>query len=411
MAADLASDSGPIPTGEYKPTNYGANDPFDAPAPAGPYGNPAPAGTDTFESVFGTDGSGLNGDWKLYLDDDLAGFSGTVGGGWKITFESADYTCSVGPVVAEESRADFDGDGRSDLSVFRPSEGNWYLQQSTAGFTAFNWGIASDTLVPGDYDGDGKADAAVFRPTDSAGVADFYILNSNGFTFAGYEWGSPGDIPVVGDYDNDDKTDVAVYRPSSGDWYVITSSDGGNTIINWGGQPGDVPLVADWNGDGKTDFSFRRGTVWMATLTGGGTVNVDFGLAGDLPVQADYDGDDRDDIAVWRPSDGTWRYIRSSDSMTTVFTFGATGDIPVPGDYDGDGTDDQAVYRNGTWYLNQSTNGFFAAPFGLAIGFADSGGLHPVILRRKPHSKKERLIKKASLFLLGKIISIKSAAD
>ncbi len=77
-------------------------------------------------------------------------------------------------------RADFDGDFRSDLSVFRPSEGNWYLQNSSTGFTAFNWGIASDTLVPGDYDGDGKTDAAIFRATDSAGVADFYILNSNG---------------------------------------------------------------------------------------------------------------------------------------------------------------------------------------------------------------------------------------
>jgi hypothetical protein len=83
-------------------------------------------------------------------------------------------------------------------------------------------------------------------------------------------------------------------------------------------------------------------------------------------VPADYDGDEKDDIAIWRPSTGDWMYIASNGGGTVTFNFGLDGDVPVPGDYDGDGTDDQAVYRNGTWYLNQSTNGFFAAPFGLA---------------------------------------------
>jgi hypothetical protein len=370
LATDLASDSGAIPTGEYKPTNYGANDPFDPPAPAGPYGNPAPAGTDTFESVFGTAGSGLNGDWKLYLDDDLAGFSGTVGGGWKITFESNDYTCSIGPPLTPEgSRADFDGDGRTDLSVFRPSEGNWYINRSTAGFVVLNWGISTDRLVPGDFDGDGKTDTAVFRPTADPSQPDFYILNSNGFTVSGVSWGVSGDVPVVGDYDDDGETDVAVFRPSDNTWYILNS--GGGTNIRAYGIAGDIPVPADFIGDASTDIAvFRPSTNSYWIFNGSGDTVIPFGAAGDFLVPADYDGDNKDDIAVFRPSTGQWIYIPSSGGPTVFRAWGAAGDIPVPGDYDGDGTDDLAIYRNGAWWLNSSTSGVSVQNFGISTDLA-----------------------------------------
>lgn len=261
------------------------------------------------------------------------------------------------------SRADFDGDGRTDLSVFRPSEGNWYLFGSTAGFSVINWGLSGDSLVPGDYDGDGTTDTAIFRPTDTPGVGDFYILNSNGFTFSGAEWGSTGDLPVVGDYDGDGKADIAIFRPSDNTWYILNS--GGGTTFTAFGQSGDVPLVADWDGDGKADLTVKRGITWISSLSGGGSVNVDFGEATDLPVQADYDGDDKDDIAVFRPSSGTWFALLSSNGSTATIPFGAMGDVPVPGDYDGDGTDDQAIYRNGEWWVNASTAGVSVNNFGL----------------------------------------------
>ena len=110
---------------------------------------------------------------------------GVIMPGMKIDWTLPAGTCNQGPggcgaVPSGDARADFDGDGKTDLSVFRGSEGNWYLNRSTAGFQVLNWGIDTDALAPADYDGDGKTDTAVFRGTVGEGLTDFYILNSNG---------------------------------------------------------------------------------------------------------------------------------------------------------------------------------------------------------------------------------------
>ncbi len=93
-------------TGQWRPTNYGANDAFVAPAPAGPYANAPTGGTDTFASVFGGDGSAMNGTWSLYIVDDAAGDQGVLNS-WSITFEPNEFTCSTNPPASN-----FDVGGR-----------------------------------------------------------------------------------------------------------------------------------------------------------------------------------------------------------------------------------------------------------------------------------------------------------
>jgi hypothetical protein len=88
-----------------------------------------------------------------------------------------------------------------------------------------------------------------------------------------------------------------------------------------------------------------------------------FGFSTDKPVAADYDGDRRTDIAVWRPSNGFWYYLRSSDNGFTGFPFGLNGDIPQPADRDGDGKADFVVFRQSAapgqtyWYSWLSATG------------------------------------------------------
>jgi hypothetical protein len=350
--------------GEWKPTDHTSGDTFPGPAPAGPYQSPGPVGAATFASVFGSDGAAMNGTWSLYGVDDVSGDVATITG-WKLTFEANDFVCST----SVRSRADFDGDGKTDLSVFRPTEGNWYLNRSTAGFSVINWGISTDTLVPGDYDADGKTDTAVFRPNADPAASDFYILNSNGFTVTGVSWGTTGDTAIVADYDGDGKADPTVFRPSSNTWYTLKST-GGFTADPFG-QSGDVPMAMDTNGDGKAQIAVFRSsnnTWYIARPTGVPATNFDaipFGNVGDRLVPADYDGDSKDDVAVYRPSNGTW-YVLNSSGGTSATPFGISTDIPVPGDYDGDGKDDVAVYRNGTWYALRSTAGLLVQPFGVA---------------------------------------------
>jgi N-acetylneuraminic acid mutarotase len=274
------------------------------------------------------------------------------------------FACATGGSV--RSRADFDGDGKTDLSVFRPSEGNWYIDRSTAGFLALHWGSAGDVLVPGDYDGDGKTDTAIFRANADPAQPDFYILNSNGFTLSGVSWGLAGDIPVVADYDNDGKSDAAVYRPSSNTWYVLKS--GGGIIATVFGQAGDVAVAGNFGGDASADLTVYRSSTnsWITQITGGGVVNFVHGTAGDILVPADYDGDNIDDRAVYRPSTGQWFVLRSTNGTVAITSWGNSTDVPVPGDYDGDGSDDLAVYRAGQWWINKSTGGTTTVSFGTA---------------------------------------------
>ena len=278
------------------------------------------------------------------------------------------YTTSVTSSSAPSGATpfDFDGDSKTDVSIFRPAPGQWwYLRSSDLTNAAFAFGTSSDKLVPADFTGDGVTDVAFWRES----TGEWFILRSEDSSFFGFPFGTSGDIPAPGDFDGDGVADAAVFRPSTATWFIQRSSDGGTTITPFGSAE-DRPTIADYDGDGKDDIAIFRPSVsqWWQLRSTAGTIAYQFGASGDKTIQGDYTGDGKADVGIFRPSTGQWLILRSEDTTFFGFPFGTSTDIPSPGDYDGDGTFDAAVFRpsTNTWFYNGSTSGNVQLNFGIA---------------------------------------------
>jgi hypothetical protein len=266
---------------------------------------------------------------------------------------------------AANPSVDFDGDHRTDLgSLYRgrsPADSLWFGPASSAATTfQIYFGATSDVPVPGDYDGDGRTDAVIYRPSTGlwygprTGAAQIVIQMN---------LGQPGDVPIPGDYDGDGKTDPAIYRPSTGLFFAVLS--GGGTKSQTFGAPGDVPVPRDYDGDGKTDFAIYRPNasnglgLWYAPLSGGGVYQIYFGAAADVPVPGDYNGDRKAEAMIFRPSTGLWYGPYNGGGGLFQLTLGQAGDVPIPGYYDHDQSLDPAVYRKSTglWFSLLSGGG------------------------------------------------------
>ncbi len=401
----LLSDQFTNSTGNYRPSNYAGLTSVDT---GGSDNFPSPAsGQTTYDSLLTVFyGSNPNGTWRLYVVDDEAGDIGSISGGWSLELatnntswlsissggvgygnSTVNYSVasnptgqprtgiinvggqthtifqSAGTTVLNRKPSDFDGDNKTDVSIFRPSSGQWWINRSSTNQTvAVQFGLSSDKPTPADFTGDGKTDIAFWRPS----TGFWFIVRSEDSSFYSVPFGATGDIPAPGDFDGDGRADPAVYRPSSGTWY-ISKSTGGTTIQQFGIAE-DKPVVADYDGDGKADIAvFRPSTgVWWLLRSSLGVIAAQFGTGTDKPVQGDYSGDGKADIAVWRPSTGFWFILRSEDSSFYSVPFGTSGDIAAPGDYDGDGKFDTAVFRpsNTNWYVQRSTTGTLIQQFG-----------------------------------------------
>lgn len=298
----------------------------------------------------------LQSDGKLIMGGDFDTVNGTA--------RSSLARLLNEPITPRRTSFDFDGDGKTDISIFRPSLGQWWYQRSSDGqVPAAQFGTGTDKLVPADYTGDGKTDIAYWQPSTGA----WFVLRSENNTYYSFPFGANGDIPVPADYDGDGQADAAVFRPSNSTWY-INKSTGGITIQQFGASD-DVPVVADYDGDGKSDIAiFRPGSAeWWIQRSSAGLFACQFGSSGDKPVQGDYTGDGKADVAFWRPSTGEWFILRSENLSFFAAPFGAIGDIPTPGDYDGDGKFDFGVFRSSsnTWFVNRSTQGTLIQGFGV----------------------------------------------
>ncbi|MDP8214092.1 MAG: VCBS repeat-containing protein [Candidatus Euphemobacter frigidus] len=235
------------------------------------------------------------------------------------------------------SSGDYDGDGTSNIAVFRGETGLWAVR----GVTRAYFGGSSDIPVSGDYNGNGTSDIGIYR--GSSGLWAIRGVTRSYF-------GSASDTVVPGDYNGDGCCDTGIFRESSGLWAIR-----GITRVYFG-TTADAPVPADYNGNGTSDFGIYRGSSGLWALRG--MSRVYFGSVLDAPVPGDYNANESDGIAIFRPSSGLWA-IRE---VTRTY-FGNSSDQPVPADYNGNNADDIGIFRSssGLWAIRGITRAYYGS--------------------------------------------------
>ena len=295
-------------------------------------------------------------------------------------------------------KLDFDGDGKTDLALYRegsrsadiaPQSSVWYFLNTDKGrMTVIPWGRTLDVPAPADYDNDGKTDVAVYRWWDFeiGDTNEWWINKSSGANqvILAYE---PGYHKYSRNYTGDGRAEVGqLYQidisqdPGENCFisiYFVADLEG-NAIRK---TVGDIcnaiptPVPGDYNNDGYSEiavFINQTFKVWYAPYNSAYTPpNVVQFLDVDSPAPGDYDGDGKTDFAGTKGQAGRmlWRIKQSGSGAEIEVDFGLSTDKPVPGDYDGDGWTDIAVFRpsDSTWWIRSSATGAINAHyFGLS---------------------------------------------
>lgn len=383
-AAASMPDATVMMSGSFKPTNIGAGDTWNAPAPA-------PSANTTFAAAF--NGTDPNGTWSLYVADDLGVDMGTIGNGWSLSI-----TTSGSPATTFSNFAAIHGgDGARGRAT--PYASTITASGLTGAITDVNVTLTNlNHLNPDDLDIVlvGPTGKRILLLSDAGGTTD--VVNANvTFDDAGAavvpdagplvtatvrptNFGTGDTLPdLVAPYPNSSTagsaTLASVFNGTEGNgvWslYIVddattsagTIAGGWSLDITAGGNNFGAKRFtsSDFDGDGRTDVAVVRTSAnqwfWRDSASNSNRGSAPFGLGSDILTPADYDGDRKTDIAVYRPSNGAWIVLQSSNGALVQTNFGSTTDIPVAADYDGDGKADRAVYRagaTGIWYVLQS---------------------------------------------------------
>jgi len=318
---------------------------------------------------------------------------------WYVNIHTQNFTGGEirGQVKLATTPSDFDGDGRTDISVFRQSANTIFTLDSltnSISATRFGSGTGDNFLqsTGNDFDGDGRSDPLLIKINQTSGDSSWSILQTGTNSIRNVQWGNFLTANVErlahADYDGDGKQDIAIFRSgTTAYWYILQSSNNTARIVQNFGAVGDSPSIGDFDADGKADLTVVRSEngqrIWYTQFSSTGqSIRVPWGAAAtDLFFffsQVDIDGDGKQDRLVFRdPSAATgeavtYYILRSSDNQPFVLQWGLDTDARLFGDYDGDGKTDIVARRTiggqYVWYIYQSST-----QSGRAVTFGGTG--------------------------------------
>ncbi len=319
-----------------------------------------------------------------------------------LTSNGTSFTVNTANVFGTSSwerfvTGDFNADGRSDIAARDTATGEWWVSLANSSGVpqaATLWGVASPSTawsapLIADFDGDGKADISA---RNTAG--EWWVWRSTGSALDPKLWGSwdagtTWQNVVAADFNRDGRADIAG-RNSLGQWFVARStgtSPAANSFVSgqWGlWSPtttwSDVQ-VGDFNGDGRVDIAGRStiGQWWVNRSTGISFSaalyygNWSTGTTWSDVRMADFNGDGRDDI-IGRSAIGQWWV---AEVGTSGFVMKHLGNWTGPqskwsevtvGDFNRDGRADLAARNNLThevWTSLWSPTGFVSAAWAI----------------------------------------------
>ena len=221
------------------------------------------AGSDAFPVVGDWDGSGT-AKLGLFVPDSSQWLLDANGNGtWDgcaidICSQSFGQPTDI-PVVGQWINA-----GEDQIAIFRTTEKRWHLDlngnetldrckvDKCPSLSVYQ---AGDVPVAGDWSGRGTTQLGVFRPSTGQ-----WFLNTNGNkAWNGCKkdacrgpFGLSGDVPVSGDWNGTGESKIGVFRPSTGEWFLDSNGNGQwdgpgvDLYISQYGRAGDLPIVGKW---------------------------------------------------------------------------------------------------------------------------------------------------------------------
>jgi hypothetical protein len=217
---------------------------------------------DTYSEPFGeTVGVPVVGDWEG-LGKTRLGLFVSKNSQWLLDCEIDNCVRSFGqstdlPVVGRWTTTSIDA-----IGIFRPSEKKWYLDTNRNGVLdgcrkdecpSFSIYMNGDIPVAGDWTGSGTTQLGLFRPS----TGEWFLNRSGNGSWNNCKkdtcltgFGKAGDLPVIGDWNGTGISKIGVFRPTTGEWFLDLNGNGKwdngiDLYLTYGG-PGDVPVVGKW---------------------------------------------------------------------------------------------------------------------------------------------------------------------